>query len=494
MPEQDLPREPRLLLVDDTPANLQVLCEVLEARGYNISIALSGQQALDIAAQATPDLVLLDVMMPEIDGYEVCRRLKADEKTSDVPVIFITAQDLSAGVVAGFDAGGVDYITKPFREREVLARVQTHLQLNQLSRQLAWQNALLEEKVEELERSISERQVLKGQLNQISEREAERWGLEGFVGKSPTIRRIFDEIRLMQESATTSVLIEGESGTGKELIARAIHFGGPRSQGPFVPVNCAAFPGELVESLLFGHRKGAFTGAHEDRIGFFEMAHEGTLFLDEIGEMPLELQSKLLRVLEDGKVQRVGEQEERQVDVRVVAATNVDVQQLIGQSKFRQDLYFRLARFVVTSPPLRERGEDIPLLALHFMRLFAREMGRDTASLSADAHAALCAYAFLYNVRELKNIIERALIESRGLEIQAHHLHFLHAKQAPTSDGETAPIEQQLPDNLDAAVEQTERYLVKRALDRTAGNIAETARLLGTNRNRVYRVLEQDKD
>ena len=168
--------------------------------------------------------------------------------------------------------------------------------------------------------------------------------------------------------------------------------------------------------------------------------------------------------------------------------------QLIGQSKFRQDLYFRLARFVVTSPPLRERAEDIPLLAQHFMHLFAREMGRDTSSLSAEAHAALCAYAFPGNVRELKNIVERALIESRGLEIQAHHLHFLAAKQMPASDGEVAPIEQQLPDNLDAAVEQTERYLVKRALDRTAGNIAETARLLGTNRNRVYRVLEQDKE
>ncbi|MFT5377479.1 MAG: transcriptional regulator with GAF, ATPase, and Fis domain, partial [Candidatus Latescibacterota bacterium] len=387
-----------------------------------------------------------------------------------------------------------DYITKPFREREVLARVQTHLQLNQLNRQLAWQNVLLEEKVEELERSTSERQALKGQLNLISEREAAHWGLEGFVGKSSTMRRIFEEIRLMQESATTSVLIEGESGTGKELIARAIHFGSPRSQEPFVPVNCAAFPSELVESLLFGHRKGAFTGAHEDRVGFFEMAHQGTLFLDEIGEMPLELQSKLLRVLEDGKVQRVGEQEERQVDVRVVAATNVDVQQLIGQNKFRRDLYFRLARFVVTAPPLRERVEDIPLLAQHFMHLFAREMGRDAASLSTEAHAALCAYAFPGNVRELKNIIERALIESRGLEIQAHHLHFLAAPQRPTSDGEVAPIDQKLPDNLDAAVEQTERYLVKRALDRTAGNIAETARLLGTNRNRIYRVLEQDKD
>lgn len=486
------PTEPRLLLVDDNPTNLNVLCELLETRGYNISIALSGRQALEIAAASPPDLVLLDVMMPEIDGYEVCRRLKANAATREIPVVFITAKDLEEGVVQGFEAGGVDYITKPFYEREVIARVETHLRVNQLSRQLAQQNALLQDKIEELEQSTAQRQALKGQLSLISEREAAHWGLEGFVGQSPTIRRIFDEIRLMQENAATTVLINGESGTGKELIARAVHFGSARRDGPFVPVNCAAFPGELVESLLFGHLKGAFTGAHEDRMGYYEMADGGTLFLDEIGEMPLELQAKLLRVLEDGKVQRVGAQGGRQVDVRVVAATNVDLQRQIQKGIFRQDLYYRLARFTVTAPPLRERQDDIPLLAQHFLQIFSREMGRESPGLSEQAQATLCTHAFPGNVRELKNIIERGLIESRGGQVEPHHLHFA----APTADGSapgggTLPA---LPDNLDDAVTYTELWVVKRAMDRTHGNIAETARLLGTNRNRIYRVLGQDKD
>ena len=491
--------ECKLLVVDDTPANLNVLCELLEVEGYNISIALNGPNALEIAREVAPDLILLDVMMPEMDGYEVCRRLQADPRTSDIPVVFVTAKDLTEGVVAGFDAGGVDYITKPFREREVLARVQTHLRLSQLSQELARQNEKLAEKIgelaeknEQLEREIAQRQKLKGQLSMISEREIERWGLEGFVGRSPTLRKIFDDIRLMQEVAT-SVLITGESGTGKELIARAIHFGNPRQQGPFVPVNCAALPGELVESLFFGHVKGSFTGADADRIGYFEMAHEGTLFLDEIGEMPLELQAKLLRVLEDGQVQRVGEKEGRKVDVRVVVATNLDLHQQIQEGRFRQDLYFRLARFTVTAPPLRQRKEDIPLLAEHFLQLFAKEMGREGQGLSEGALELLEEYSFPGNVRELKNIIERGLIESRGSLVEPHHIHLVPQGAAAVGETAAGPPLSELPANLDAAVQQTELWAVKRALDRTSGNIAEAARLLGTNRNRIYRVLEQEK-
>jgi len=485
--------ECKLLVVDDTPANLNVLCELLEAEGYNLSIALNGPDALEIARETGPDLVLLDVMMPGMDGYEVCCRLKDDDRTRDIPVIFITAKDLTEGVVAGFESGGVDYITKPFREKEVLARVQTHLRLSQLSQELAGQNQKLAEKNEALEREIAQRQKLKGTLSMLSEREVERWGLEGFVGQSPTLRQIFDDIRLMQENAATTVLITGESGTGKELIARAVHFGSPRRDGPFVPVNCAALPGELVESLFFGHLKGAFTGADADRIGYFEMAHEGTLFLDEIGEMPLELQAKLLRVLEDGQVQRIGEKDGRKVDVRVVAATNQDLARQIQNSGFRQDLYFRLARFTVDAPPLRERREDIPLLVQHFLRLFAGEMGRDAPDLSPEALEILHGYSFPGNVRELKNIIERAVIECREGSIQPHHLHFIPQVGSPASTARATLPLSELPADLDAAVSQVELTVVKRALDRTSGNIAEAARLLGTNRNRIYRVLDQEK-
>jgi len=211
----------------------------------------------------------------------------------------------------------VDYITKPFQAEEVLARVATHVRLRHLTEELREKNAALVAKNSQLERAMTQRRVLKGQLSMISQREAEKWGLPGFIGQSPTMQRIFREIQLMQENPTTSVLITGESGTGEELIARAIHFGGERKEGPFVPVNCAAIPAGLVESALFGHARGAFTGADEDRAGYFEMANGGTLFLDEIADTPLELQSKLLRVLEGGQVWSVGAAEEKQVDVRV---------------------------------------------------------------------------------------------------------------------------------------------------------------------------------
>ena len=473
----------RILLVDDQPANLNVLRQVLEDHDYQVLLAPSGPVALRNAARAQPDLILLDVMMPEMDGFEVCRRLKDDPETEAIPVIFITARDLAGDIDAGFDQGGVDYITKPFREREVLKRVQTHVRLYRLNRELAVKNAALEQE-------ISQRQKLSGRLDMIAEQEMADWGLEGFVGDSPTIQARFEQTRLMQENAATSVLVTGESGTGKELLARAIHFGSARQEGPFVPVNCAALPKELAESLLFGHVKGAFTGAEKDRAGHFEMAHEGTLFLDEIGEMPLELQAKMLRVLEDGEVWRIGRDKGTVVDVRVVAATNMDLPQQIQAGTFRQDLYFRLARFTVVAPPLRERAEDIPLLAGHFLRLFAREMGRDEPDVEAEALARLQDYAFPGNVRELKNIVERALIESRGGAIGVQHLHFLPEEGTGAAESKGGV---ELPMDIDEASTRAELWVVKQALGRTDGNLTAAARLLGSNRNRVYRILAQEE-
>ena len=257
----------QILLVDDQPTNLDVLCRLLELEGYDVLLAPTGQVALNSATRVIPDLILLDVTMPEMDGYEVCRRLKENPKTEKIPVIFITGRDLKEDIVAGFEAGGVDYITKPIQEEEVLVRVRTHVRMNKMAGELAAKNKELEEKNKALEEGIAQRRVLKGQLTMISDREIERWGLEGFIGKSPTVQRIMKEIRLMQENIATTVLITGESGTGKELIARAIHFGSARKDGPFVPVNCAAVPSELVESLLFGHTRGAFTGAAADKTG-----------------------------------------------------------------------------------------------------------------------------------------------------------------------------------------------------------------------------------
>ena len=266
-------------------------------------------------------------------------------------------------------------------------------------------------------------------LEMISQQEAQHWGIAGFVGKSKTIRTTLDNVRRLQDAETTSVLIVGESGTGKELISRAIHFGGRQAKGPFIAVNCTAIPFDLAESLFFGHTRGAFTGANLDQKGYFQLADGGTLFLDEIGEMPLELQPKLLRVLEDGVFTSIGGVEAKSVSVRIVAATNQDLQRKIAQGLFREDLYFRLARFTVAVPPLRERPEDILLLIDHFLNIFAMEMGKEKATLSPDAISALTAYHFPGNVRELKNIIEHAIIESDGSTILPEHLHFINTNR-----------------------------------------------------------------
>ncbi len=473
--EVDL-RGAQILLVDDTPANLDLLCELLEVEGYKIYMASNGPAAFKIIERMPPDLILLDVMMPGMDGFEVCRRLKADLGTRAIPVVFITAKAAQDDIVRGFRLGGVDYITKPFQSEEVLARVQTHLRQSRMREELIQKNRALEE-------AIAQRQALKGRLSMISEREVSHWGLERIVGRSSNTQRILKEIRLMQEHIATSVLITGESGTGKELYARAIHFGSSRRDGPFVPVNCAAMPRELAESLLFGHVRGAFTGADADRIGYFQMAHEGTLFLDEIGEMHIELQAKLLRVLEDSQVQRIGEMATRSVDIRVVAATNIDPQERIRNGTFRQDLYYRLARFTVKAPALRDLQDDIPLLAQHFLQLFATEMGREPPLLAPEVLKILRNHDFPGNVRELKNIIERALIESGGNDIQPHHLHFL---------GDAMP-QKALSPNLPLDLDEAERWVINLALKRSNGNVSEAARLLGTNRNRIYRALNQQK-
>ena len=483
--EEDL-RGAKILLVDDQPANLAVLRQLLEAEGYRVVLAPGGQVALRNAGRILPDLVLLDVMMPEMDGFEVCRRLKEDPRTREIPVIFITARDDKEDILAGFAAGGLDYITKPFQEEEVLVRVRTHVRLHRLTRELVHKN-------EELERQIARSEKLSGRLSMLAESEAASWGLEDFIGESPTIQRIFEEIRLLQDNPATSVLIAGESGTGKELIARAIHFGSGQQDGPFVPVNCAALPGELAESLLFGYVKGAFTGANADREGHFEVAHGGTLFLDEISEMPNGLQAKLLRVLEDGQVWRVGAREGRKVEVRVIAATNANLQQRLQEGNFRQDLYFRLAHFTVEVPPLRERRKDIPPLARHFLKLLAVEMRREPPLLSEAVLERLREYDYPGNVRELKNIIERALIESNGGEIRPRHLHFLVTGDEQASSPETPSPLPELPLDIDQAIAETERRVVRRALELSDGNVSAATRLLNTNRNRMYRILGQEK-
>jgi DNA-binding NtrC family response regulator len=388
-------------------------------------------------------------MMPEMDGYETCRRLKERPETQHIPVIFITARDEPQSILQGFQAGGLDYVTKPFQTEEVLVRVATHLKIHLLAIELRRKNAQLQAEIEQRRKVEAALQTADAQISFFSERDAQRWGLAGFVGQSQTIAAIVRDIRRLQSFPATSVMITGESGTGKELIARAIHYGSSLSRGPFIPVNCSAVPSELAESSFFGHKKGAFSGATADYAGYFEQAHGGTLFLDEVGDMPLGLQAKLLRVLEDGVIVPVGATQSKKTEVRVLAATNADLQADVAEGRFRSDLFFRLARFTIDVPPLRARPEDIPPLAEHFLRLFAAEMGVARSMLTPEATAALKRHPFPGNVRELKNLVERALIESGGGDITPAHLRFVSFQSAGAPPAPSVPA---APPSQDSAL------------------------------------------
>lgn len=467
----------KLLIVDDVPTNLDVIYQSLQDEGYEVFVATDGETALEVVAQEHPDLVLLDVMMPGIDGFEVCRRLKAKAQMWHMPVIFLTAQHETKGVVKGFQVGGVDYVTKPFQKEEVLVRIRTHLEHAFLARALVQKNR-------DLEAEIARRTVLDNRLSMMSEAEKARWDIDGFVGQSRTMQDILKKIRLLQNADAVSVLITGESGTGKELVARAIHATSSRAKAPFVVVNCATIPKELAESMLFGHLKGAFTGADRDQLGYFELADGGTLFLDEIGAMPPELQPKLLRVLEDGLIRPLGAAQDKQVDVRILAATN-------EPEAFRDDLYYRLARFTVELPPLRARKEDIPLLSRHFLRMFAAEMQMNTPDLSAQALALLDGYDFPGNIRELKNVMERALIMSEGEVIEPRHVQMGASIVYGTPEKMDHTLDM---DMLPWNFEEAEMVLIRRAMEHTQGNISDAAQLMGIHRSKIYRKLAQFKE
>jgi DNA-binding NtrC family response regulator len=495
-----------VLIVDDVSANVGVLGSALELAGYRVLAALSGASALKAASKARPDLILLDVLMPEMDGIETCRRLKADAVLADTPVVFVTANDEMQSLVEGFRAGGVDYVRKPFQIDEVLARVGTHLRLHRLARDLAARTAEVEKTNASLRTEIQRREAAEdalkltaAKLTLLTEAEARRWGLEdGFVGRSPLFGKLLQQIRSVQAFPRTNVLLTGESGTGKELVARAIHFGGAQGKGPFIAVNCSALPIELAESHFFGHVRGAFTGAIMDRKGYFELADGGTLFLDEIGDMPLPLQAKLLRVLEDGQVTPVGATKGHAVSVRIIAATHVDLPAKVAAGAFRQDLYYRLAHFHVAMPPLRERREDIPALAAHFVRIMAVETGRKPPVMSADALDLLVAHRYPGNIRELKNTLERALIYAGGEGIRAEHIVFTplgagaHALAPALVSAEShAKPESAAWDDLPLNLAEAENRLIARALETAAGNVSAAARLLGVNRAMIYRWQER---
>jgi formate hydrogenlyase transcriptional activator len=411
-----------ILVVDDDAASLSALFECLRRASYRVLVAQDGTSALERAENGKPALILLDVMMPDIDGFETCRRLKRNPSTADVPVLFLTALSDTNEKVKGFEAGAVDYLTKPFQWEEVLARVRTHLRLRAAERALVDANRTLEarvaERTAELETSLAELDRLRRKLQAENSYLQQEIGAEmrDVVGSSRALRAVLDQVERVARSDTT-VLINGETGTGKELIARAVHDASPRRERPLVKLNCAAISAGLVESELFGHVKGAFTGATDKNVGRFQLADGGTLFLDEIGELPLETQVKLLRVLQEREFEPVGSAKTQRVDVRVIAATNRRLEDEVARGKFRSDLYYRLNVFPVEVPPLRARREDIPELAAHFVERFSRRLGRTTMPLAPQAVAQLMSHDWPGNVRELQNTIERALIVSVGDEI-----------------------------------------------------------------------------
>ena len=416
--------QPSILVVDDTPTNVSVLLDMLGREGYRVLVARDGASALEQVQYARPDLILLDVMMPGIDGFETCRRLRRDPGTASIPVIFMTALGDLEDKVKGFAAGGCDYVVKPFDHEEVLARVRTHVQLVGLRRALEESNRELEARVDartaELRSALAEVEALRNRLQQenryLRQEIGEQSDVSELVGSSPALSEVLRKIDLVAGTPST-VLIHGETGTGKELVARAIHERSPRRERPLVKLNCSAISAGLVESELFGHMKGAFTGAAERRIGRFELADGGTLFLDEVSELPLDTQTKLLRVLQEGEFEPVGSSKPVRVDVRVIAATNRDLQADVAAGRFRADLFYRLNVFPVVVPPLRERVEDIPLLARHFLARSARRLGKPLTRLSAQVLDKLRAHAWPGNIRDLQNTIERAAILSPGEEL-----------------------------------------------------------------------------
>jgi DNA-binding NtrC family response regulator len=463
---------PRVYVVDDDPNSCNVISALVRQLGLEVRSFTDPVSCIGALTPSPPDIVITDLVMPRMSGLDVLERTKKISPTTDV--VLVTGEADKASAMRALKLGAFDMFEKPVHAETLTAAIK---------RTLAYRNLL------------SERDRYAEQVSFLSRQESARWGIDALVGASKAIRKIVNDIRLLHRTGDTAVLVTGESGTGKELVARAVHYGSPRAAHPFVPVNCCAVPGELWESVFFGHTRGSFTGATADKKGCFEMADKGSLFLDEIGDMPVILQTKLLRVLEDSVIMPVGATRGRCVDVRIIASTNADLMRRIQDGVFRSDLYHRLAVFTIAIPPLRDRREDIPLLANHFLSRFADEMGLTKPSLSAAAMESLSCYSFPGNVRELRNLIEQALIRSEGRPIGPEHFS-LSGRIGPVSESPAkvhpaaqteAPASGGMPLNL----REAEACLIRRALQESDGNMSKAARLLGINRTRLYRKMSQ---
>ncbi len=445
---------PKTILLADDDDNLRRVLEFqLHEAGFTVLSAADGSEAFDMFTTNEVDSVITDLRMPKLSGLELLEKIKA--LNAETPVIVVTAFGEVETAVAAVKAGAFDYITKPFNRDEILLT---------LERALTFSQAKNENR----------------QLRELVDRE---FRLESVIGDSPGMREVMNVVGRVSRSDAT-VLITGESGTGKELIAKGIHFSGKRKSAPFIPVNCAAIPESLIEAELFGYKRGSFTGATADTKGKFEHANGGTIFLDEISQMPLPLQPKLLRVLQEQEVVRIGEGPPRKIDVRILAATNQNLEKMVEQGIFREDLYFRLAVVPVSIPPLRTRREDIPLLANHFFRRAKEKHGFESLSMTREVDKVLSNYSFPGNVRELENLIERMVVLSDE--------NSLTLADVPDSITKPAQVFGNVKFELPAegiSLDEVESEILRYALAMQNGNQSQTARYLGITRSAlIYRM------
>jgi len=444
---------PRILCVDDGPLNLSLLDAMLSPRGYQVIPAVNGAEALQKIQTERIDICLLDVMMAGMDGFEVCRRIKADDLHGNIPVVLITSYADMENRIRGIEAGAEDFISKPFDSAEVLARIKMLLQVKLLNDRRLQLEADLQVAHDSLELVVAERTAELTRANlqltqEIEERKKAEGSLQGtyaeikrlkdrlqaeniylrqevareynfgeLIGQSEVLSQVFLRVEQVAPMNAT-VLLLGETGTGKGVVARAIHSSSSRKDRPLITVNCTTLPATLIESELFGREKGAFTGSDSRQLGRFELADGGTIFLDEIGELPLELQCKLLRVIQDGEFERLGSSRTIKTDVRIIAATNRNLTEEIRGGRFREDLFYRLNVFPITLPPLRQRSADIPLLVNHFVAKFNKKIGKKIESIAKETLDALQKYRWPGNVRELESVVERAVITSQGAALQ----------------------------------------------------------------------------
>jgi len=435
----------RVLVVDDEKSMRDLLAITLEKEGYDVTLADGGEAAVEAIRRDAFDAILTDLRMPKVDGLQVLRSAK--DLSPETTVIVITAVASTETAVEAMKLGAYDYVTKPFKLDEV---------------KLIVKNAL------ERKRLRDENLYLRKQLET-------QYRFENIIGKSPRIVEVFDTIRKIADSGST-VMITGESGTGKELVARAIHFNSHRRDKPFLSVNCGAIPEGLMESELFGHVKGAFTGAVSNKVGLFSAAEGGTLFLDEITEIPALLQVKLLRAIQEREIRRVGDTRDVKIDVRLIAASNRDLETAVSEGIMREDLFYRLNVIPIRLPPLRERREDIPLLVAHFLQKFGKELGKEVRGVTPDALAVLERYHWPGNIRELENVVERAIVLGAGEVLGADSLPESVRRERPLRGMDVDLPEEGM--DLEGALDGLERRYLQRALERTQGVQTKAAELL----------------